>query len=343
MTGSARIPDVEGILKGYDPERLTVAVIASHTALQILLGAKREGLRTLALAPPGRGWFYSRMWFVDEVLEMDLGTLSSAAGELTSRNAILIPHGSYVEYVGWRAALELRVPTFGNRYLLEWEADQRRKMSLLEAAGLRTPRNYSSPDEVDGPVIVKLYGAKGGRGYFFARDADELRRRLGSVREPHIIQEYVVGVPAYHHFLHSPLRDRVELFGFDLRYESNVDGRTFGLADPTFVVVGNLPLVLRESLLPGVARDGESFARAVLEHTGRPPIGPFSLESIVRDTLEIVYFEFSGRIVAGTSVYMVHGSPYSLMYFREPVDMGRRIAMEIREAAESGRLGEVTT
>jgi 5-formaminoimidazole-4-carboxamide-1-(beta)-D-ribofuranosyl 5'-monophosphate synthetase len=96
-------------------------------------------------------------------------------------------------------------------------------------------------------------------------------------------------------------------------------------------------------LLPGIQRDGESFALTVSERTGRPPIGPFSLESIVRDSLEVVYFEFSGRIVAGTSVYMVHGSPYSLMYFREPVDMGRRIAMEIREAAESGRLREIVT
>ncbi len=335
--------DVRGLLRRYDPGKLTVATIASHSSIQILLGAKREGLRTLALAPPGRGWFYSRMWFVDEVWEMDLRELPSAADRLLSMNAILVPHGSYVEYVGWRAALEMRVPTFGNRYLLEWEADQHRKMELLASAGLRTPRTYRSPEEVDGPVIVKLYGAKGGKGYFVARGVEELRDGLRGVDGPYIIQEYVVGVPAYHHFFYSPLRGRLELFGFDIRYESNVDGRTLGLAKPTFVVVGNVPLVLRESLLPGVQRDGESFASAVRERTGRPPIGPFSLESIIKDTLEIVYFEFSGRIVAGTSVYMVHGSPYSLMYFREPLDMGRRIAMEIREAAESGRLDEVVT
>ncbi|WP_174449336.1 formate--phosphoribosylaminoimidazolecarboxamide ligase [Conexivisphaera calida] len=334
---------MDGLLKDYDLGKLTVATIASHSAFQILLGAKREGLRTLALAPPGRGWFYSRAWFVDEVWELDLRDLTSMADRLLSRSAVLVPHGSYVEYVGWRAALEIRVPTFGNRYLLEWEADQHRKMDLLASAGLHVPRTYGSPDEVDGPVIVKLYGAKGGRGYFFARDADELREGLREVDGPYIIQEYVVGVPAYHHFFYSPLMGRVELFGFDVRYESNVDGRTFGLAEPTFVVVGNTPLVLRESLLPGVQRDGESFTSAVSERTGRPPIGPFSLESIVRDTLEVVYFEFSGRIVAGTSVYMVHGSPYSLMYFKEPLDMGRRIAMEIREAAESGRLQEIVT
>jgi 5-formaminoimidazole-4-carboxamide-1-(beta)-D-ribofuranosyl 5'-monophosphate synthetase len=335
--------DVDGVLRGYDSDGLAVATIASHSAFQILLGAKEEGMRTIAIAPTGRGWFYSRMWFVDEVWELEPRDLPSVAQKLVSRSAVLVPHGSYVEYVGWRAARDIQVPTFGNRYLLEWEADQHRKMSLLGAAGLRIPRTYGSPDEVDGPVMVKLYGAKGGSGYFVAKDRGELADGLRGIDGPYIIQEYVIGVPAYHHFFYSPLRDRVELFGFDIRYESNVDGRTLGLAEPTFVVVGNVPLVLRESLLPGVLRDGESFASAVVDRTSRPPIGPFSLESIVRDTLDIVYFEFSGRIVAGTSVYMVRGSPYSLMYFREPVDMGRRIAMEIREAAESGRLGEIVT
>ncbi|HEU16248.1 MAG TPA: DUF1246 domain-containing protein, partial [Nitrososphaeria archaeon] len=128
------------MLRGYDPGKLTVATIASHSAFQILLGAKREGLRTLALAPPGRGWFYSRAWFVDEVWEVDPRDLPSMADRLLSRSAVLVPHGSYVEYVGWRAALEIRVPTFGNRYLLEWEADQHRKMDLLASAGLRVPR-----------------------------------------------------------------------------------------------------------------------------------------------------------------------------------------------------------
>jgi len=47
-----------------------------------------------------------------------------------------------VEYVGWR----------------------HKKMELLKLAGIPTPRIYMSPQGVDGPVIVKLFGAKGGRG-----------------------------------------------------------------------------------------------------------------------------------------------------------------------------------
>ena len=79
-----------------------------------------------------------------------------------------------MECVGWRQALEAPVPTLGCRELLRWEADQHKKMELLKLAGIPTPRIYMSPEEVEGPVIVKLFGAKGGRGYFLARNKEEL-------------------------------------------------------------------------------------------------------------------------------------------------------------------------
>jgi 5-formaminoimidazole-4-carboxamide-1-(beta)-D-ribofuranosyl 5'-monophosphate synthetase len=333
---------IEALLKRYDLDRLAVAAIASHTALQILRAAKGRGFRTLAVARPSSAWFYRRFQFIDEVWEADLSNFRPVAERLAENNAVLIPHGSYVEYVGWRQALEAPVPTFGVRRLVEIEADQYKKMDLLRRAGIPTPRSYS-PDEVDGPVIVKLFGAKGGRGYFFARNREELLERLKGVDGPHIIQEYVFGVPAYYHYFASPIYGRVELFGMDVRYETNVDGRTFGLAEPTFVVVANFPLVLRESLLPAVQKYGEAFADAVREALGEEMKGPYSLESIIRDDLSIVVFEFSGRIVAGTNVYMGVGSPYSVLYFDRPMDMGERIAHELELARDRGRLEDVVS
>ncbi len=335
--------NLEAVLKRYDPERLTVATIASHTALQILRGAKRAGFHTLALAKRGTEWFYSRFAFIDEVWPVDPLELHNHAERLVERSAVLVPHGSYVEYVGPKRAMEMPVPTFGNRYLVEWESDQRLKLMLLREAGIPTPRTFEDPRDVDGPVIVKLYGAKGGRGYFVARDREDLALKLRGVEGPYIVQEYVIGVPAYYHFFGSPIYDRVEIFGMDIRYESNVDGRTLGLADPTFVVVGNLPLVLRESLLPTVQKYGESFAAVVAERVPPGMIGPYSLESIIRDTMDIVVFEFSGRIVAGTNTYMGVGSPYSALYFERPMDMGERIGLELVEAARRGRLDSVLT
>nr|WP_243666637.1 DUF1297 domain-containing protein [Vulcanisaeta sp. JCM 16159] len=106
--------------------------------------------------------------------------------------------------------------------------------------------------------------------------------------------------------------------------------------------MGNIPLVLRESLLPKVLDYGIKFT----EETRRalPPgiIGPFSLEGVIDDEANIRIFEFSGRIVAGTNLY-VYGSPYSYLYWSEPMSMGRRIAREVRMAIEKDSLERVVT
>jgi len=329
-------------LKRYDLDKLAVATVASHTALQILRGAKRYGFRTIAVAR-GSADFYRQFSFIDEVWTADFSNFRHVAEKLVEKNALFIPHGSYVEYVGWRQALEAPVPTLGCRELLRWEADQYKKMELLAAAGVPTPRYYKRAEEAEGPVIVKLFGAKGGRGYFVARDREELAKRIRAVEGDYIIQEYVFGVPAYYHYFASPVYNRVEVFGMDIRYETNVDGRTFGWVEPTFVVVGNLPMVLRESLLPVVHKYGADFAKAVREKVSCELAGPYCLESIIRDDMTIVVFEFSGRIVAGTNVYMGVGSPYSVLYFDKPIDMGERIAHEIKEAAARGMLEKLFT
>ena len=37
-------------LESYDPENITIGVVASHSSLQILHGARMEGFRTLGIA-----------------------------------------------------------------------------------------------------------------------------------------------------------------------------------------------------------------------------------------------------------------------------------------------------
>jgi 5-formaminoimidazole-4-carboxamide-1-(beta)-D-ribofuranosyl 5'-monophosphate synthetase len=335
--------NLENILKKYDLERLSVATLASHSAINILRGAKARGLRTIAISKSDATWFYKRLWFIDEVWEAVPEEFRKLSPKLVEMNAILIPHGSLIEYVGWKRILEIQVPILGNRYLLEWEADQEKKMLLLERSGIPTPRVYKRVEDIDRPVIVKLPGAKGGRGYFVARNRDEASRRLKNLNDNYIIQEYLIGVPAYYHYFSSRIMNRIEIFGMDIRYETNVDGRTLGLAEPSFVVVGNIPLVLRESLLPKIQEYGERFAKAVEELIPPGLIGPFCLESIIGDDLSIRVFEFSARIVAGTNTYMGVGSPYSIMYFEKPIDMGERIAIEIIEASRSGKLLDILT
>jgi 5-formaminoimidazole-4-carboxamide-1-(beta)-D-ribofuranosyl 5'-monophosphate synthetase len=83
---------------------------------------------------------------------------------------------------------------------------------------------------------------------------------------------------------------------------------------------------------------GEKVVEKSLELFGGM-IGPFCLECIVTDNLNVKVFEISSRIVAGTNPF-ISGSPYSDLL--EPgVSTGRRIAQEIRLAKDQNRLGEI--
>jgi 5-formaminoimidazole-4-carboxamide-1-(beta)-D-ribofuranosyl 5'-monophosphate synthetase len=139
----------------------------------------------------------------------------------------------------------------------------------------------------------------------------------------------------------------LELLGIDRRDESNID-EMYKLGSqeelkkqgvlPTFVVTGNIPLVIRESLLPTVFGMGERIVEESVKLFGGVT-GPFCLETIVTDELEFKVFEVSARIVAGTNFY-VSGSPYS-DYVAPQLSNGRRIALEIKNALSLGRTDEV--
>jgi len=330
-----------------------LAVYASHSAIQVVEGAFREGVGVVLFGPSWRLRLYSRFPSLRfHVVECMGGGCLERLGD----ECVIVPNGSLVEYVGWEALERSRVPLFGLRGLMRWESSWGSKMRLLREAGLNTPRVYENPEEVDTMVIVKLPGAKGGRGYFTSDNPEEIRRRLEGYVEAGLlksisdaaIQEYVVGVTMYAHYFYSPLLKRLELTGFDVRYESNVDAlarapkRLREVIGQSFTVVGNFPVYPREALLESFIQAGESFVEATRRVIPPGVIGPFCLECIVTEELELVFFEFSGRIVAGTNVYLL-GSPYLALYWGEPMTVGRRIAKEIRMASDENRLGDVTT
>jgi 5-formaminoimidazole-4-carboxamide-1-(beta)-D-ribofuranosyl 5'-monophosphate synthetase len=75
-----------------------------------------------------------------------------------------------------------------------------------------------------------------------------------------------------------------------------------------------------------------------------PPgmVGPFSLETFYHPTTGFTVFEISARIVAGTNPFG-QGSEYSIWTYGRPVSTGRRIAMEIKAAIESGELDKIVS
>ena len=330
----------------------TIATIGSHSALQILKGAKDEGFKTIAICKKGMEKPYRMFNVADEIILINsYNEFESVQEYLVEQNTILIPHGSFVAYLGEARIKALKPLYFGTKAVLDWESDREKQREWLLKAGLKLPMRFISPEDIDRPVIVKFHGAKGGMGYFLAKNKEDFYSKIGEhPDEKFTIQEYIVGVPVYIHYFYSPLTNELEIMGFDKRYESNVDslGRISARdqialpnVDPSYVVVGNIPIVIRESLLPKAIEMGESVVEVSKEICSPGLYGPFCLEGVLTPLQEFVIFEISARIVAGTNVYM-RGSPYTALKYNKHVSNGRRIAMEIKFAIEQGKLNKIT-
>lgn len=330
---------------------IKIATLGSHTALQILKGAKDEGFKTIAICVKGTEEPYKSFGVADEIILVDsFKEVTKLEKTLLKKNAVLIPHGSFIAHFGIQEVMDLKVPYFGNKKILEWESDRDMERKWLRAAGIRMPKIFKAAKDIDRSVIVKFHGAKGGKGYFVANSPKDFRTKIKEHKnKQYQLQEYIIGVPVYIHYFYSPITDELEILGFDKRYESNVDsiGRIsardqFALQsiDPSYVVVGNVPIVLRESLLPKAFEMG----RAVIEQSKKiasPGLfGPFCLECVITPEQEFYVFEISARIVAGTNPY-IRGSPYSQLKYKEPMSTGRRIAREIKLAQKKKKLDMV--
>ncbi|MGH7754932.1 MAG: formate--phosphoribosylaminoimidazolecarboxamide ligase, partial [Vulcanimicrobiaceae bacterium] len=263
---------------------------------------------------------------------------------------IVVPHGSFVAYLSLDENKEMKLPYFGNKAILDWEASRELQRQWLSRAGLKLPRQFKTGAEIDRPVIVKLYGAQGGKGYMFLRDTSDFDQRAGELtRKDYILQEYIIGVPFYIHYFYSPLTGKLEIMSMDRRYETNVDslGRIPATAqegmhiEPSYVVIGNQPVSLRESMLAEAYHMGEELVRVSQEIC--PPkglFGAFCIETIITPDAQFYIMEVSARIVAGTNLF-IDGSPYSYLNYSEPMSTGRRIAREIKNALLTSSLEKV--
>ena len=351
--------NIKDMLASYDKKNLTIATVCSHSSLQIFNGARKEGLKTLGIAVGEKKKFYDAfpLGKPDEFLIVDnYKDIAKHSEELREKNVIVIPHGSFVEYLGAENFLKLDLPTFGNRNVLMWESDRNKERKWLEGAGLTMPKEIKDPHDIDNPVIVKYHGAKGGKGFFIAKTYAEFSRRIEK-NKSFAIQEFVMGTRYYLHYFYSPIQDNayklskgsLQLISMDRRDETTIDEvqRLGSIAEleelgihPTFVVTGNIPIVMRESLLPRVFEMGEAVIEKSLKLFGGL-IGSFCLETVVTEDLEFKVFEISARIVAGTNPY-ISGSPYSEL-IQPDMSTGRRIAQEIKYATKQNSLDKILT
>jgi len=355
---------VNRTLSNYDFKDLSIGTLGSHSALNIFKGAKEEGFKTVCICKENDKILYKKFPLADEMIIVKSFTEILEANiqkKLKKSNTVLIPHGSFTAYLSTEQIIEdLNVPMLGNKKLLHWEASREKQEKWLSMAGLRLPKTFEKPEDINKLTIAKLPGAKGGKGYFlsnspesFHKKVDEMvRRGLLSKKDVDKIhlQEYVLGVNVYPHYFSSIINDDVEFFGVDKRYESAVDaiGRIAASEQieakisPTYTIVGNIPITLRESLLPELIRIGDKVTNISKKIAPPGIIGPFCLETVITDNLEIYVFEISARIVAGTNVG-IGTSPYAYLKYGDNMYMGRRIALEIKQAVRKKRLHEIVT
>ena len=376
------------ILEEYDEDRVSVGVIASHSALDVCDGAVEEGLRSIAICERGRESTYARYFravrdssgklirgSVDEPLVFDKFSevLTAKVQEyLRSHNTIFAPNRSFTSYCSIDAIEnEFAVPLFGTRSLLRTEdrTEKRNYYWLLEKAKLPFPEKIDDPSDIDGLVIVKLphKTKRLERGFFTAASAKEFREKSSAlIKQREIgrgdlasarIERYIIGPVLNFDFFYSPLEksaERLELLGIDWRFETSLDGHVRLPADqqltlnpaqriPGYTVIGHNSATLRESALNTVFEFAERWVRATQEHYSPGIIGPFTLQTCVDREEDFYIYDVAPRIGGGTNVHMSLGHPYANALWHRPMSTGRRMAIEIKRAADEGRLDEIVT
>ncbi len=310
---------------------MIISTIASHSSLQILLGAKREGFRTRLYAKPGRKAFYSSIPLVDEII------VTENMREVLGDDGIIVPHGSFVAYLGLEAIENARAKFFGNRRFLKWETTFELQDRALDEAGI--PRvQVVEPGEIepDELYFLRLEGPRGGSGHFLAYGY-ELEEKIKGLSEPYRIERFTDGVYLYVHFFYSPILNRLELFGVDERLVIADANKRRPFRTLPYTIAGNKAVALRESLIPVLYDYGLAFVEAMKKLEPPGIIGPFALHFAYDGSFRAI--GFASRIDGGSNAF--HW--YSALYWERSMLMGERIAREIKLALEEDRLKEVVT
>ena len=292
--------------------------------------------------------------------------------KMRDRNVIYIPNRSFTSYssIG-DIENNFHVPMFGSRNMLRMEerTEEQDYYWILDKAGLPYPEAIENPEDIDCLVIVKLHHAqkKLERGFFTCASFEEYQQKSEVLLKDGVIDQesldgarierYVIGPVFNLNFFYSPLEEempKLELLGVDWRFESSLDGHVRLPAPqqmtmppnqqiPEMTVVGHNNATIRESLLENAFELGEKFVTASKEHYDPGIIGPFCLQTCIDKDMNYYIYDVAPRLGGGTNVHMNTGHPYGNSTWRKPVSSGRRIAIELRRAAEQDRLLEVLT
>ena len=358
--------EIKKIVSGYSDVR--IGVMGSHSALEVMDGAKDENFQTVVYCQKGREAPYQRFSRIaDEIIVLNkFKDMASPKIQKTLRDTstIVIPHRSLTVYLGYKTLENsFKVPIFGNRKLFQAEerTTKRNQYYLLEKAKIKFPKLFKDPKSINKPCIVKVQEMKRPleRAFFTVssykdyKEKSESKIKQGLISrkdlEKSSIEELAIGTYMNFNFFHTPISKQVDFIGIERRLQTNVHDFNALPAkqqldidiDLQNIEVGHTPASIRESLLEKVIKMGDKFVAAVKKEYAPGIIGPFSLQSVITKDLELVVYDVSLRVPGNPIVATT--SPYTKYQYGKTFGVGRRIAMEIRRAQEEDRLDEIVT
>ena len=371
--------NIKEILSKYDKNDIHIGVLGGHSALDVCRGAKKHGFKTVAVCQRGREKTYTQYYktrgdkrgIIDETILLD--NFSHVARpevvkKLQSLNTIFIHNRYFWVYCNFDdIENEFNVPIFGTRTLLKTEErDQKpNQYDFLKKAGIRIPKQFNRPSQIDRLVLVKAAEADRGyeRAFFFASNAQEYEQKSQDLLDrmviteeslkKAVIEEYVVGAQVNYNFFYSPVTKELELMGTDARRQTNLDGLirlphaeqkdVLGHTKPKYIEMGHVACTTKESLLEKAFDAGERFVKATQDMHPPGIIGPFALQGAILagpPKEEFVVFDVSMRIPGSPGTRF---TPYSGYLYGESISYGERIAMEIKDAIKQDTLGSLVT
>lgn len=366
------------LLDGYDLDNIRIASLGGHSALDVCRGAKDEGFETIVVAQKGREKTYEKYYktrgdkgCVDHVILVDNFkdvSTPDVQKQLRALNAVFVHSRYFWVYCDYKEIENnFNVPIIGNRALVRKEErdEEKNQYFLLEKAGIKIPKQFSDPKDIDRQVIVKAAEAdrKYERAFFLVNSYKdylkecEKRVKSGAIDEKSVksavIEEFVLGPQLNLNFFYSPLSGDLELLGTDTRRQTNIDGLLRLTASeqievlkhvrPQYIENGHQAVTIKESLLEKMYDAGEKFVDAVAKYYPPGMIGPFALQGAITPgppAEELYVFDVSMRIPGSPGTPF---TPYSGYMYGESVSFGRRIALEVKEAIAKNKLDSIIT
>ncbi len=379
-------------IRGYDSKNITVGVLGGHSALDVCHGAKKYGFRTVAVCQKGRDKTYSKYYKVrpdmdvvpgqlppwhatkgciDEIILLDKFAdivKPEVQEQLRAMNTIFVHNRYFWVYCDFnQIENDFLVPIFGSREMLKLEERDvaNNQYYLLEQAGVRFPKLFALPEEIDRLALVKVNEEVRGyeRAFFLASSPEDFKKKSQELLDTKmismenlskaVIEEYIVGAPVNFNFFYSPLDDELEFMGTDMRRQTNLDGllrlpapeqmKVLENMKPRMIETGHVAVTIKESLIEKAFEIGEKFIELTKRELPPGLIGPFALQGAVtaeEGREELVIFDVSLRIPGSPGTRF---TPYSGYLYGDSISYGERIAMELQTAIKANKLEMIVT